>query len=313
MLFTEYRFMKKRVLSIGLIISLALITACGKKGTSVSSASEEGPVSLVSISSSTSGVASVSASASDREEQFEVSKDLKTVTLGSFEQDNNDTNGSEPIEWIILFSDEDKALVISKYVLDCLPFNKGFAESNWENSSVRKALNSDFLNAAFTAEEQARIIETDIPSVEPDAYIEQRTAEIKAEQAAAGTEGENTGILEIEVPGTRDRVFLLSDFEVKKYLTDDPEIEGDEPYAKATEYAKARGVYILTEEEYNLFKYDGKHPKECIGGAWWWLRSNTDKLTRAMDVTSVGEIRENGHESGEGHDGIRPAMWISLK
>lgn len=40
------------------------------------------------------------------------------VTLGSYEQDGDSSNGKEPIEWIVLDETEDSQLVISKYVLE---------------------------------------------------------------------------------------------------------------------------------------------------------------------------------------------------
>ena len=41
-----------------------------------------------------------------------------TVKYGSYEQDNNTSNGAETIEWTVLDIQGDKALVISKNVLD---------------------------------------------------------------------------------------------------------------------------------------------------------------------------------------------------
>ena len=46
-----------------------------------------------------------------------------TVTFGSYEQDNDTSNGKEPLEWIVLSYQDGKSLLISKYGLDCQPYN----------------------------------------------------------------------------------------------------------------------------------------------------------------------------------------------
>ena len=42
----------------------------------------------------------------------------ETVLFGSYEQDGDAANGKEPIEWLVLARDGDKALLLSKYALD---------------------------------------------------------------------------------------------------------------------------------------------------------------------------------------------------
>ena len=75
-------------------------------------------------------------------------------TFGSYYQ-NNDMS-KQPIEWIVLEREGSKALLISKYVLDCKPYNT-VAVSIWENSTLRKWLNSEFLKEAFNSEELKKI------------------------------------------------------------------------------------------------------------------------------------------------------------
>lgn len=91
-----------------------------------------------------------------------------SVLWGSYEQDNNAFNGKEEIEWTVLDKADGKILVISKYILDCHPFNDTLAEVTWDNCTLRKWLNNDFLNAAFTSAEQ-KIIPTVQLSVNNDA------------------------------------------------------------------------------------------------------------------------------------------------
>lgn len=90
----------------------------------------------------------------------------ETVLFGSYEQDGDAANGKEPIEWLVLAQDGDKALLLSKYALDhqsFMPFYEPVTEPfTWESCSLRQWLNSTFLNAAFSAEEQRRLLTTTV-------------------------------------------------------------------------------------------------------------------------------------------------------
>ena len=81
----------------------------------------------------------------------------ETFLYGTYEQDNELVNDKEPIEWVILERDGKRLLAISKYVLDCQPFDMGNTPVTWESCSLRKWLNETFLDAAFSAEEQERL------------------------------------------------------------------------------------------------------------------------------------------------------------
>jgi len=268
----------------------------------------------VSISEEvTDSVGDTSVSVEEREDEFSVSEDLVSVTLGKYEQNNITQNGTEPIEWIILETQDDKALVISKYILDCQPFNEGFAECTWETSSIRKWLNSDFYDSAFSQGEKERIVKSFVPDCdETDSDVDSETTEENTEPAETETK-EPEAEEPTTITGTEDYVFLLSDFELAKYLSDDPEIDGDESYATATAYAVSKGVWTLTKELYSTRNYaEAGVPENCIGAGWWWLRTSGDKETKALDVDTDGLIRKNGHDVGECHDGVRPAMWITI-
>ena len=118
-----------------------------------------------------------------------------TVFLGTYEQDNNTSNGKEDIAWRVLSTSDDKILVISDKVLDCQPYNTSDADVTWETCSLRKWLNNDFLNAAFVTGEQEKIQNTYIPA---DKY--------PVTQKEVGN-------------ATTDKVFLLSADEANNYFT----------------------------------------------------------------------------------------------
>ena len=128
---------------------------------------------------------------------------------------SNASNGKEAIEWLVLEVKNGKALVISKYALDCQPYNTSYTSVTWETCTLRKWLNNDFANAAFSAEERA-MIPTVTVSDDKNPYF-----------------STNPG------NATEDQIFLLSIREAKKYFG-----SVDARQCKATEYAVAGGEYV---------------------------------------------------------------------
>lgn len=66
------------------------------------------------------------------------------VTFGTYEQDNNTYNGNEEIERIVLAKEDDKALVISRYILDLHQYNPESVDITWEECGLRKWLSEPF-------------------------------------------------------------------------------------------------------------------------------------------------------------------------
>ncbi len=120
------------------------------------------------------------------------------ITFGIYEQDN-DTAEKEPIRWKVLDKQGDELLIISEKILDCVKYNEGYVDVTWETCALRVWLNEDFLNDAFTEEEQERIIEKTITNPDNPVW---------------GTEGGED---------TEDKVFLLSIEEAEKYFKSDEE------------------------------------------------------------------------------------------
>ncbi len=92
--------------------------------------------------------------------------DLRTpgncIVWGKYEQDNIQDNGDESIEWIVLDVKDDKSMLISKYGLDSLPFDKLHKADTWENCSLREWLNTEFYNKAFNDRERKAILSSDV-------------------------------------------------------------------------------------------------------------------------------------------------------
>lgn len=136
------------------------------------------------------------------------------VYFGTYEQDNNTFNGKEDIEWLVLAKENNRILAISDKALDCQPYNTSLSDVTWENCTLRKWLNDDFVNVAFDAEERKMI-----PSVIVSAY----------KNPIYDTNYKNA---------TNDRVFLLNITEVNKYFSSDSARQ-----CRPTDYAVANGAY----------------------------------------------------------------------
>lgn len=137
------------------------------------------------------------------------------IKFGAYEQDNNTSNGKEDVEWLVLEVKDGKALVVSKYALDCKQYNTSGTDVTWETCTLRNWLNNDFINAAFSADEKSMIPTV---TVSADKNLEYST---------------NPG------NATQDQVFLLSITEAIKYFG-----SGSARKCKPTDYVIANGAYV---------------------------------------------------------------------
>ncbi len=135
--------------------------------------------------------------------------------FGHYEQDNNLSNGTEEIEWIVLDVDEGKALVTTLYAIDSMEFNQVYEDTTWDQSFLRTWLNGDFYNEAFEKDHQKYISLTKV------------NADINPQYDTLTGES------------TEDYVFLLSLKEFDTYLAGTPGA-----ICIATPFAVANRVYI---------------------------------------------------------------------
>lgn len=84
--------------------------------------------------------------------------DLKQISFGSFVQTDDET--VEPIVWDVISETDDRYFILSHKCLDYRVFNDGKNSSDWEKSELRKWLNSEFYNSAFSKSEKDRILLT---------------------------------------------------------------------------------------------------------------------------------------------------------
>lgn len=138
------------------------------------------------------------------------------IEFGSYEQNNNTEDGSEPIKWVVTdFLGEDYVILTSVYGLDVQPYNTENKAVTWETCSLRKWLNEDFYNSAFNEEEQAAM------------------SKVNLENPDNSYDGSKGGA------DTLDLVWIYNEYDARNYI----EItEINEGQVATTEYVQAMGI-----------------------------------------------------------------------
>lgn len=205
-----------------------------------------------------------------------------TVTFGTYEQNNNYSDGNENIEWIVIDKQEDKIMVVSKCIIAMQPFNTtNEGHISWEKCTLRKWLNNDFLNEAFSDAEKKLISDTTVSNTE---YL------------AFGLSYSTTDY------STTDKIFLLSENE-RNMLSSVDALKG-----------------IVTESVIALFSDAANSDVANINPSnfepLWWLRTTWEDAVDCQASVAYGaSYDEHEHDTCnvEESAGVRPAMWISLK
>lgn len=208
-----------------------------------------------------------------------VQEQLKSVSVGdkvrfgTYEQDNDISNGKEDIEWRVLAKENNRILVISDKALDCQLYNVKSDVVTWKTCTLRKLLNDEFFNFAFTDAEKM-CIPTVTVSADKNPKYSTYSGKI-----------------------TKDKIFLLSTKEAEKYFVDD-----EERKCIPTDYAIAQGVYT-----------SDNHTINGVGTCYWWLRSPGSIQSCATLVYADGVFSERGYDVSRSCSAVRPAMWITVE
>ena len=233
-----------------------------------------------------------------------------TVKYRVINLDAFDTNGYvinthywfkyEPIKWKVL--DAECGIILSDNIIDSKPLHfvsyydskynvfygdtdKTFYSNNYSQSSLRKWLNDEFYNTAFTLEEQA--------------FITKHTCD----NSAYG----GFRINDSEPLVTKDKVFILSHSEVMNsdWGFSESTNDSDSRIACGTEYAISQDLD---------WSYGGKSP--------WWLRTPAGDSGKSCIVAPNGILFPSNYEAwGFGYGGtkgsssydcgVRPALQLS--
>ena len=183
-------------------------------------------------------------------------------------EDATDSN-KEPVKWRVLATGG-SLFVVSDQNLDCVVYNSSAETVTWEECSLRKWLNSKFLDNAFTAQEQGAVLETLVVNED-------------------GAKGSEAGA------DTYDKVYLLSVYEVI-----DPEL------GFPTDWKDKGGTRVALNTEYTKSKR--AITGADMSGAWW-LRTPGD-AKNAANVFNEGNVFVRGGNVNNFIFAVRPAMNI---
>ena len=202
------------------------------------------------------------------------------IEFGVYEQDGDPKTKKEKIEWLVLAVEDNKALLISKYGLECIPYHKndGCWRVDWkmddiviykepihathenvtyETSSLREWLTKDFYNKAFSNDEKRIILTTDLTANHGDVH---------------------------------DTVFVLNQSEAITYFSSD-----EERLCEATQHAKDQGAYI---QDNNM--------------CYWWLRAQEEARDLAPFIRATDGVIFDGTGTCIIDNTVRPALWVAV-
>ena len=193
------------------------------------------------------------------------------VTLGTYPQTKSGTDQT-PIEWLVLESDSETALLISRYALDAKPYNNKRIDMTWEKCTLRSWLNNDFCNRAFSAEEKKRILVSNVTA--------DKNPQCDTDPGSA----------------TKDSVFLLSITEANKYFASD-----EARMCVVTDYAIQQGAWTLDD-------YTADGGMACC----WWLRSPGRSSDYAALVNVGGSTLDIGRNVSYSNIAVRPCIRVRI-
>ncbi len=192
------------------------------------------------------------------------------IHFGNFFQNDNN---KEPIEWIVVDVNENKAKLLSFKCLRSLPFNVTTGFFTWKNSSIRRYLNDGFYNEAFISAEKETICD---------------------EEIYTGGEHDRN---DLPIEKTTDRVYLMSRKEVSIMNNNDDSFSGFGNMCYLTKFAKKENEYFnlagLSLNDYVL----------------WWTRSS-GKTPKSKTI--IGS-RVSNYSNGEKSVGVRPMITIDIE
>lgn len=206
---------------------------------------------------------------------FALSNDIEIgdeVSFGNYyDFDENGILSFPLLKWIVLDKSNFDYLIITKYIIDTKKYSLYKKNTTWEDSYIRKFLNEDFYNIAFNDFEKEQIY---------DEYT------INLNNRRYNTEGGNL---------TKDKVFLLSIDELKRYFVDNNTFK-----CKGTKYAIKQGLWT---SQYDILE----------SHSVWWLRSPGIKSNYAALIYDTGAIGDDGDPVETFGNGVRPCIRVKYR
>ena len=186
----------------------------------------------------------------------------------------------EPIRWRVLDNRDGVLTLLASRVLDCRKYNDLPGKTDWASCSLRKWLNSDFVNTAFSEDEKKDIV-----------LSENKNAPNRFYNTDCG-------------PDTLDSAFILSNDETfasdiagKYGFRVGPGLDDASKRFDSTLFAKCRGAWWS--------------PKDIFpGNAFWFMRTNGYSPSSVTYVCDFGYLYTLGTEAICDDGGILPAVRV---
>ena len=221
-------------------------------------------------------------------------KQADNIYFGTYFQSNGSTK--EPVKWRVLSNGNQQLFLLSDQNLEVFQYHTEQENVTWETSTIRSWLNGygassntggssgtdytgdNFLDTAFSTEEQSAIVETTVVNND------------NKDDIIYGTDGEGGN-------NTTDRVFLLSIEETdnRNYF---PQFSSSR-YSTNTAYVADGGKL-------------GISMAEAGEGDRWWLRSPGSNNTMAAFIEEDGGDAYEGNPVNNKGAAVRPAFNLNL-
>ena len=202
-------------------------------------------------------------------------------------------------DWRVLDIKTNKALLISKKMLEMLPYHEKAEKLSWKDCSLRSYLNFDFYYG-LNKKSRLAIVETINTNTKNPWY---------------GTSGGDMSC---------DRVFILSIEEVARYFGNSGALK--QQRGGHIKYFRVKNNKFIEVEKPDTSQWccfgdrfdsarivrnkDGKAQR-------WWLRTPGDNERHAAYVFDNGTVDVGGmgvsiEQNNEFYFGVRPALWLNL-
>ncbi|MBE5834759.1 MAG: hypothetical protein E7309_08975 [Butyrivibrio sp.] len=263
------------------VFAVCFLTGCGEK---------EGDA----VEKNSSAILTENAEVQAENENSSVSYAVgDVVTFGSYEQDDNEDNGAEPIEWIVLDTDGSKTLLLSKYVLDEEQYDYSGNHVTWYTSNIFQWLNADFKNEAFSDDEKKQIVNSEYG----DVFLLSFDEAVKYFDMSPIQEHDT-----------------IADMDYTCYYS-------EKALAEPTQYASSgyTGAKELKQEHYDGLTDKGvTYSADIVGNIYapYWLRTQVEgDLSCVNVVNEQGGLRDKNISNSayllaKADIGVRPAIWI---
>ena len=205
------------------------------------------------------------------------------VTFGRFEQDGNLENGPEPIEWIVLGVDDNKALLLSKYILAYRPMHSIREEYDWRDSELREWLEEEFFANAFTMSEKRKMLRIELSSKD--------------------YHNRSISLNDNSFSSIADNPFLYKMLGAKDYQ----QPEGIQNFVVCPDRSEI--------EKLKKFKGTTSVPAIKDGCISYWLRTWSSRRMSEAPVTyhrCISAFGKDDYKRADTYNGVRPVIMIKL-